>query len=249
WWLKGLLIDGANAWNISQSTMMLIFSVPFLVLMTGVIFGLFGKAAYKMFTSEDMIAETMQVILWVITFVLCISITKDRSKAGDKTIAALYGCLAIGLFFIIGEEVSWGQRVFGWSTPDVMKVVNKQEETNIHNIHGVGTTFKWLHLIVGAYGTFFPIILLLSKKLARYRSFLSMLVPHYTLIPFFGIAFVWRVYRNFFEAPDDYYFAVSEFTEVIEVILVFGFLFFMTFQFRRLQREKELARNSNNNHH
>ena len=42
--------------------------------------------------------------------------------------------LAALFIFITGEEISWGQRIFGWSTPDWMKESNVQEETTIHNI-------------------------------------------------------------------------------------------------------------------
>ncbi len=42
--------------------------------------------------------------------------------------------LAFILFFGFGEEISWGQRIFGWGTPEAMKAVNVQGETNIHNL-------------------------------------------------------------------------------------------------------------------
>jgi len=42
--------------------------------------------------------------------------------------------LAALFFFIAGEEISWGQRIFGWATPDWVKEDNLQQETNIHNL-------------------------------------------------------------------------------------------------------------------
>lgn len=49
--------------------------------------------------------------------------------------AALY-ILGIGIFFIVcaGEEISWGQRVFGWETPQSFADANEQGETNLHNL-------------------------------------------------------------------------------------------------------------------
>ena len=32
------------------------------------------------------------------------------------------------------EEISWGQRIFGWSTPERLENLNAQQETNLHNI-------------------------------------------------------------------------------------------------------------------
>ena len=45
---------------------------------------------------------------------------------------------ALGCFYIAGEEISWGQWVFGWVTPEFWSGVNDQNETNLHN------TSAWL---------------------------------------------------------------------------------------------------------
>ena len=44
--------------------------------------------------------------------------------------------LMLGLLFFVclGEEISWGQHLFGWQTPDVIRDLNYQEETNLHNM-------------------------------------------------------------------------------------------------------------------
>lgn len=44
------------------------------------------------------------------------------------------GMLAVLFFFIAGEELSWGQRIFGWQTPDYWKALNYQGETTLHNL-------------------------------------------------------------------------------------------------------------------
>ncbi|MDN3654362.1 hypothetical protein QWZ08_01915 [Ferruginibacter paludis] len=42
--------------------------------------------------------------------------------------------LAIVLFFGTGEEISWGQRIFGFATPEEINKINVQHEFNIHNM-------------------------------------------------------------------------------------------------------------------
>lgn len=37
-------------------------------------------------------------------------------------------------FLAAGEEISWGQRIVGWETPEAIKQINAQEETNLHNL-------------------------------------------------------------------------------------------------------------------
>ncbi|MDT8343754.1 MAG: hypothetical protein RQ752_04925 [Thermohalobaculum sp.] len=43
------------------------------------------------------------------------------------------GALALGCFYIAGEEHSWGQHFFGWETPEDWAAINRQDETNLHN--------------------------------------------------------------------------------------------------------------------
>jgi hypothetical protein len=42
----------------------------------------------------------------------------------------------LGLFFLLagGEEASWGQHWLGFETPDELKELNAQQETNLHNL-------------------------------------------------------------------------------------------------------------------
>ncbi len=48
---------------------------------------------------------------------------------------AVCAVLVLVLIVMIGEEISWGQRIFGWETPADYAVINKQGETNLHNLY------------------------------------------------------------------------------------------------------------------
>jgi hypothetical protein len=113
-----------------------------------------------------------------------------------------------------------------------MQTINRQNETNLHNIHGVEHTVKWVHVLIGAYGTFLPILLGRVKALAPHRAKLALLVPHITLLPYFALPLVWRLYVNLIEPPARYSFVIAEYSEVIELILAIGFLLFMIFQLK-----------------
>ena len=57
------------------------------------------------------------------------------------------GLLALACVLLLAclEEISWGQRLFGIRTPDAIARVNRQRETNIHNLeffHGHGRDHK-----------------------------------------------------------------------------------------------------------
>ncbi len=50
-----------------------------------------------------------------------------------------WGILAlIGSVYVFGEELSWGQHLFDWTTPEFWNQINDQGETNFHN------TSSWL---------------------------------------------------------------------------------------------------------
>lgn len=50
-------------------------------------------------------------------------------------LAGILSCLfALALFVMAGEELSWGQRIFHWNTPESYAKVNAQGETNLHNL-------------------------------------------------------------------------------------------------------------------
>lgn len=41
---------------------------------------------------------------------------------------------AAGSLYFAGEDLSWGQHLFGWETPERLREINDQQETNLHNI-------------------------------------------------------------------------------------------------------------------
>ena len=42
--------------------------------------------------------------------------------------------LGLACFYLAGEELSWGQQLFHWQTPEAVAEINDQQETNLHNI-------------------------------------------------------------------------------------------------------------------
>lgn len=56
--------------------------------------------------------------------------------------------LALMLVLIGFEEISWGQRIFGFATPEGLNDANVQDEFNLHNIEGVHGSIRALGLLV-----------------------------------------------------------------------------------------------------
>jgi len=85
------------------------------------------------FFQEDMIIEN-------ITFLLFLGASLLFFKAGlcrnvSKRRRFFLFALGVVLFVVAMEEISWGQRVFGWETTDWFSSGNRQRETNLHNFN------------------------------------------------------------------------------------------------------------------
>ena len=53
WSVKGILADSAEEWNVSPRTLLVIWALPGVVALAGVIMALISKDLYKWFVSED----------------------------------------------------------------------------------------------------------------------------------------------------------------------------------------------------
>jgi hypothetical protein len=230
----GVTLDAwAHDWRLSRAGVAWIAGLPVIVALSGVAAAGIGKAAYKWLTQDDSLAENLQVLFFGLACLLAIGLSRRLLERSERALCGLYALVAVGLFFLVGEEVSWGQRIFGWATPEGLEEVNRQGETNVHNVYGVRMLFKWAQLVIGAYGTILPFALPRWGVLAPYRDWLSWLVPHVSLVPYFAFLLIWRVYRNLFDPPEQLYFVISEYNEILELNLALGFFFFMWYQWRR----------------
>lgn len=95
----------------------------------------FGALAHKDSHVTTGLFEHLTVIVMA-AGVICALVAMARYwKRIPGTRAALWlvAWTAAGIYFA-GEECSWGQWYFGWQTPEALAAVNRQRETNIHNI-------------------------------------------------------------------------------------------------------------------
>lgn len=82
---------------------------------------------------------------------------------GKWPMAFYYGAAAV-FFFGFGEEISWGQRILGFSVPKNLENINSQSELTFHNIHLNGVNLnklifgKLLYLGVFIYFLAFPVL-------------------------------------------------------------------------------------------
>lgn len=79
----------------------------------------------------------LQAAHWIIplsSFIVAAGILRVGAKTLDLFLKIWVTVLMIGSLYIAGEEASWGQHYFGWSTPERWAEINRQGETNLHNV-------------------------------------------------------------------------------------------------------------------
>lgn len=89
---------------------------------------------YIWYTKEDHLVEWLTVLgLLMGSFVSFSRAFRIGAKKGTMFLVVAL-VLGIVLFLGAGEEISWGQRIFGIQSPEYFKEHNTQQETNFHNL-------------------------------------------------------------------------------------------------------------------
>jgi hypothetical protein len=88
------------------------------------------------------------------------------------TYRVLYGLFAVAALFVALEEISYGQHLFGWESPEFFRENNLQREVNLHNLLSSKPS-KRLHLIADL-GTalgfvLMPLLLVGGRRMAAAR--------------------------------------------------------------------------------
>ena len=110
-----------------------------------------------------------------------------------------YGLLAVAALAAIGEELSWGQRLFNVTTPETLATANRQHELNVHNLFEVEST-DFVLLAAAFYGATVPL-------LRRPGPF----VPPRAFVPAFAVVAVYFGIRLAFLSEPTY--AQAKFSE------------------------------------
>jgi hypothetical protein len=155
----------------------LMFALVLIASVTGAIISHQNLGWYEgVYVKEDGFIEWMTVLGLFTGAVACfyrISILKPFRGKLFLFCLFILGCLFL---FGIGEEISWGQRIFDVKSSDFFLKNNSQGETNFHNLVVSG---KKLNKII--FGTLLGIVIgfyFLIRKVAKVKKLIdSMAIP------------------------------------------------------------------------
>lgn len=147
-------------------------------------------------TYEDLYGEWTQTYFFVTAFVF--SLLNARRKNGAYR--WFFALLAAASFYVFMEEISWGQRLIGFETPDYFHRESYQDEANIHNLL-TGPVEVWTKTLLtyliacglAGYGILYPLLLKTAFKPALKLDEWGIAPPPLALIPAFLAAAVLEI--------------------------------------------------------
>ncbi|WP_127599328.1 hypothetical protein [Nitratireductor alexandrii] len=104
--------------------------------MAGVV--LIPQRLYPLVTDGAVVQTISELFLAIAIGLALFAAVRSRTVAaariGIVPAPLVFAAMALVTFLILGEEMSWGQHLIGWQTPDTF-AGNIQNETNLHNFY------------------------------------------------------------------------------------------------------------------
>ena len=222
------------------------FGLPVALLVASIVFLMIDRDLFIWWIGmETGPGENLTAVSFVVSGVLAFLIARRKITISVAWLRG--GFYAIGgvALLIAGEEWSWGQHFFRWETPDWLAQVNKQRETNLHNVaenaldQKPRAVFTFAILLVGF---LIPAFRHRITWLDRY-PFIDWLMPGRLLIPTTLIVFLPRVIERFqlwfdIDLPQAYAVTTRDYQELQELyisLFVFIYLANLLLRIRRYE--------------
>ncbi len=175
----------------------IVLGIIFIFVIIGVVWARIDEPSFKLhYVREDHFTEWMSVVALVLGSILCfyrVWVFRNSRKFLFLASTFVLGCL---YFFGAGEELSWGQRIFGIQSSDFFMTHNSQGETNIHNLVIGETKINklvfglMLGIFIGIYFIIFPVLYRNFEWAKKWINKLAMPLPTYVHIGAYIVLFL-----------------------------------------------------------
>ncbi|MCP4140188.1 MAG: hypothetical protein GY755_07850 [Chloroflexi bacterium] len=181
---------------------------------------------YLDLVQEDLFVENITSGIYFISSLVAAKISLSLYKQKKNLIGALYLCLALGMFFVSGEEISWGQRIIDVTSPQFFVEHNSQREISIHNLYPIQKVLHQSYILVGLFGASSWLFLFRIQKKQNFPIYLFS--PTWYISSYFFQAALFYIYFEYFRPKNDVLGLSFQDQEPVELILSMGFLLFIT---------------------
>ena len=93
---------------------------------------------FRALTREDYWVENLTAVWFLLAGFLLFGTAWREPSLFRRGVYILGG---MAMVFAAGEEISWGQRIFGFATPEFLLPLNEQKEFNVHNLSARGFSY------------------------------------------------------------------------------------------------------------
>ena len=192
---------------------------------------------------EDGLSEWWSVATYLAAAVLAGATAWVLWATRHTKLRYLFLVMAVAFFLGAMEEISWGQRLFGWGTPSAIERINFQDETTIHNVNFANNVI-FEALFWGSALGLTGGVWRLTANLRGLSDRMRMFLPSLTMAPALLMILVWRT-GDLWENANIIRLVMDRFnhgprgSEVPEVMLG---LCIMIYTFTNLQKARYLRR-------
>ncbi len=232
--LKAILVNLVSRIILSRRAKIIkiclfIFPLIFTVLLLYVKWKLgYESQSWQRINSEGGLVEYGTSIAYILTSIFTYQIGKTFWSENDKFLGFIYFFM-MGLFLFIGlEEISYGQRLIGFSSPDFFKDNNIQGEVTLHNLSFFHRNLlHQSYILIGFLGSF-SWLLFLKKSRNFIKKVKKYLIPPWFIASFFFPVFVFYIIHEYTNGLGFFIYIDQE---SFEFILSLEFLAFITINF------------------
>lgn len=190
---------------------------------------------YVQLIREDSLVEYLTSAIYFISSIIATRISISFYKQKNTFFSISYVFLACGMFFIFGEEISWGQRILNVSSSQFFLENSSQNEINLHNLHPIQSILHTIYILVGLYGTFLWIFFLKTKKHNLLIN--PYFIPKWYLASYYFPVSLFYIYHDYIMPHNNFLGFTWREQEPAELILSMGFfLFILINRFRQIQK-------------